>query len=88
MLADPSDYSTSDIHTLAIAAIRIGAVGASAPDPQLAEQVRNTLLDALTAKLADAEATENHGDCTIVSLAATAMGFTELALQAQACAQG
>ena len=88
MLADPSAYSTSDVHTLAIAAIRIGVVGNSAPDPQLAEQVRNTLLDALNAKLADAEATENHGDCTIVSLAASAMGFTELAIQAQACAQG
>ena len=80
MLADPSAYSTSDVHTLAIAAIRIGVVGDSAPDPQLAEQVRNTLLDALSAKLADAEATENHGDCTIVSLAASAMGFTELAI--------
>ena len=86
MFADPSAYSTSDVHTLVIAAIRIGVVGNSAPDPQLAEQVRNTLLDALSAKLADAEATENHGDCTIVYSAASAMGFTELATQAQACA--
>ena len=61
MLADPSAYSTSDVHTLAIAAIRIGVVGNSAPDPQLAEQVRNTLLDALSAKLADAEATRTTG---------------------------
>jgi hypothetical protein len=88
MLADPSGYSASDIHTLTIAAIRIGVVGSSAPDPQLAEQVRSSLLDALTAKLVDAQAAQNQGDCAIVALAATAIGFTELATEAQSCAGG
>ena len=87
-LADPSGYTADDIHALAIAAVRIGVVGAAAPDPDLAAQVRTVLFDAVESKLADAQATDNKADCTIVFLTATAMGFTELTGPALACAGG
>jgi len=87
-LADPSGYTADDIHALAMAAARIGAVGPSAPDPELAAQVRTVLFDAVESKLADAQAEQDKDACTIVFLTATAMGFTELVGPAQACAGG
>jgi hypothetical protein len=88
VLADPSVYTTSDVHVLAIAAVRIGVIGGAAPDPDLDAQVTQALLDALEAKLAEAQATQNTADCTIVALSANALGFNELAAQAQSCAGG
>lgn len=85
-LADPSGYTADDIHALAIAAVRIGVVGAAAPDPELAAQVRTALFDAVESKLADAQATQDKAACTIVVITATSMGFTELVGPAQACA--
>ena len=87
-LADPSAYTADDIHALAIAAVRIGVVGAAAPDPALAAQVRTALFDAVESKLADAQAAQDEHACTIVFLTATTMGFTDLVGPAQACAGG
>ena len=84
-LADPSVLSADDVQTLAFAAVRIGVVGAAAPDPALSAQVWQALYDAVETKLADATAAQNKGDCTFLLVTATALGFTELVAPAQAC---
>ena len=84
-LADPSIFSAEEVQTLAFAAVRIGVVGTAAPDPALSAQVWQALYDAVETKLADATATQNKADCTVLLIAASAMGFTELVAPAQAC---
>jgi hypothetical protein len=84
-LADPAVFSADEVQTLAFAAVRIGVVGAAAPDPALSAQVWQALYDAVETKLADATAAENQGDCAFVLTTATALGFTGLIAPAQAC---
>ena len=85
-LSDPSVFSADEVQTLAFAAVRIGVVGAAAPDPALSAQVWQALYDAVETKLADATAVQDKGDCTFLLVTATALGFTELIAPAQACA--
>jgi hypothetical protein len=87
-LADPAAYSVDDLDALALAALRIGVIGAAAPDPELAAQVSQALFDALSAHLSGAVAANNKTDCVIIYLAAEALGFTQLLADAQACATG
>jgi len=87
-LAHPEAYSAEDLHVLALAAIRIGVVGAAAPDPDLAAQVRQALFDAIAGSLSAAVAAQDQADCLIIHLAASAMGFAELLADAHACANG
>jgi hypothetical protein len=84
-LADPSVFSADEVQTLAFAAVRIGVVGAAAPDPALSAQVWQALYDAVETKLADATAAQDKGNCAVLLITATAMGFTELVAPAQAC---
>jgi hypothetical protein len=84
-LADASVFSADDLLTLAFAAVRIGVVGAAAPDPALSTQVWQALYDAVETKLADATAAQDKGDCTFLLVTATALGFTDLVAPAQAC---
>jgi hypothetical protein len=84
-LADPSVFSADEVQTLAFAAVRIGVVGAAAPDPALSAQVWQALYDAVETKLADATAAQDKGNCAFLLVTATAMGFSELVAPAQAC---
>jgi hypothetical protein len=85
-LADPSVFSADDVQTLAFAAVRIGVVGAAAPDPELSAQVWQALYDAVETKLADATAAQDKAGCVLLLVTATALGFTGLIAPAQACA--
>ncbi len=87
-LADPSAYSAADLNTLAFAALGIGVIGSAAPDAELAANVSQALFDALSAHLSAAAAANNKGDCTLIEIAATALGFTQLLADAIACATG
>jgi hypothetical protein len=87
-LTDPTAYSVDDLSALAFAALRIGVVGSAAPDPELAGQVSQALFDALSGQLSAAAAANNQTDCVIIHITASALGFTELLADAQACAAG
>lgn len=85
-LADPSAYDAYELSALAIAAVRIGVIGAAAPDAQLANDVKQVLANALASALLDAEAAGEKNKCARISLTATALGLGDLAAAAAACA--
>ena len=87
-LANAEAYTAEDINALALAALRIGVIGAAAPDPALAAEVLQGLLDVLSDKLAAAIAEENKSDCVIISIAAASLGMTQVWADAVSCAAG
>jgi hypothetical protein len=82
-LSNPAAYSTNDILDLGLAALRIGVIGTAAVDPAFADQVEASLRAALQSKL---DTAEDEIDCQIVGIAANALGFTDIAAGAVACA--
>lgn len=84
-LADPSAYSAAELQHLAVAAVRIGAVGTAAPDADLAAQVKGALHDALQQKLIDAIAEQDEVDCGAVLISSLALGFQDLVTEASVC---
>lgn len=85
-MGNPSVYMAADVQMIAGAALRIGLLGAAAPNSELAEDVAAALLAALEAKLADAESNDDEDACMVVAITATTLGLTTLATQAQQCA--
>ena len=83
-LANPAAYSTDDILDLGLAAVRIGLIGTAAVDSGLADpNVEASLRAALQSKL---DGAEDKVECQIVAIAASALGFTDIAAGAVACA--
>ena len=87
-LANADAYHPSDINSLAIAALRIGVIGASAPDPALAAEVLQALQTTLEDKLAAAVAAGDQAACTIIASTAGALGMTQIWADAVTCAGG
>lgn len=87
-LENPSAYDAFDLHVLALAAVRIGVIGAASPSPELSVQVKQVLANALASALLDAEASDDKYECAAVFVAATALGLSDLAGAAQTCVGG
>lgn len=79
-------YDAFDLQTLASAAIRIGVIGAASPSPELSSQLKQVLANALAAALVDADSPDDKDECTVIAGTALALGLTDLAAAAQACA--
>jgi hypothetical protein len=87
-LANADAYGPDDVNALAIAALRIGVIGAAAPDPALAAEVLQALQNTLDDKLAAAVAAGDQEACTMISITAGALGMTQIWADAVTCAGG
>jgi hypothetical protein len=87
-LANADAYHPGDINSLAIAALRIGVIGAAAPDPALAAEVLQAFQNTLGDKLAAAVAADDQPACTIIAATAGALGMTQIWADAVTCAGG
>jgi hypothetical protein len=87
-LANPEVYDALDVNTLAIAALRIGVVGAAAPDPVLSATVLDAFRLTLEGKLAAAVAADDTVTCQSIVLTAAALGMTQIWTDAVTCVTG
>lgn len=87
-LENLSAYDAYDLWSLATAAVRIGVIGSASPSPDLSAQVKQLLANALANALIDAEETGDKDRCAAVFNGATALGLSDLAGAAKACAGG
>ena len=87
-LANADAYEPDEINTLAIAALRIGVIGAAAPDPALATEVLEAFQSTLDDKLAAAVAAGDQAACTMIGFTAAALGMTQIWADAVTCTAG
>lgn len=85
-MANPTLYSAADLQVIAGAALRLGLVGAAAPDADLADDVGAALLAALEAQLAEADANDDAEACMTIAITSTMLGDTAVAAKATGCA--
>ena len=87
-LANADAYDAHDINVLAIAALRIGVIGAAAPEPALATEVLEAFRNTLEQKLAEAQAAGDQAACDVITITASALGMTQVWADAVACGTG